>query len=182
MTRSPSLTVGTSPFGLSLRYSGSRLPPNGPPRSTRSNGMSSSAQHHSTFCTFDEVVRPQIFSIADLLRCGDGMEPQISGEWNRDGPACYIPPKLRVRSADGKRMKRRALVLSVLLLTPAAATASQQGVIAIKNWKAMDLCAKEAQIAFPDFTADANAKRDAKLKECLAGRNLPPRDPLAPGH
>jgi len=79
-------------------------------------------------------------------------------------------------------MKRRALVLSVLLLTPAAATASQQGVIAIKNWKAMDLCAKEAQIAFPDFTADANAKRDAKLKECLAGRNLPPRDPLAPGH
>src|ERR1700746_805673 len=25
--------------------------------------MPSSAQHHSTFCTFDEVVRPQIFSI-----------------------------------------------------------------------------------------------------------------------
>ena len=28
---------------------------------------------------------------------------------------------------------------------------------------------------------DAQAKRDAKLKDCLAGKNLPPRDPPAPG-
>src|SRR5580704_11646218 len=55
--------VGTLPFGFIARYSGSRLPPNGPPRSTRSYSMPSSAQHHSTFCTLDEVVRPQIFSI-----------------------------------------------------------------------------------------------------------------------
>src|SRR5438132_2037416 len=86
MIRSPSLTVGTRPFGLSWRYSGSRLPPNGPPRSARSNGMSSSAQHHSTFCTFDEVERPQIFSMTDLPRCDGGMEPEISGECNRNGP------------------------------------------------------------------------------------------------
>src|SRR5690348_11955897 len=35
--------------------------------------MSSSAQHHSTFCTFDELARPQIFSIArppGLVRYG----------------------------------------------------------------------------------------------------------------
>ncbi len=69
----------------------------------------------------------------------------------------------------------------LLALVPAAARASQQGVVAMKNWKTADLCAKEAQTAFPDFTADAQAKRDAKLKECLAGKNLPPREPLAPG-
>jgi hypothetical protein len=68
-----------------------------------------------------------------------------------------------------------------LALAPSASLASQQGVVAMKNWKTMDLCAKEAQTAFPDFSADSQAKRDAKLKECLAGKNLPPREPLAPG-
>src|SRR3954454_16681842 len=63
MIRSPSLTVGTRPLGLRLRYSGSRLPPNGPPTSRRSNGRSSSAQHHSTFWTLEDVDRPQIFSM-----------------------------------------------------------------------------------------------------------------------
>ena len=64
-------------------------------------------------------------------------------------------------------------VALVLVLSPARA--SQQGVVAMKNWKTMDQCAKEAQTAFPDHTAEANAKRDAKLKECLAAKNLPPR-------
>ena len=68
----------------------------------------------------------------------------------------------------------------VLALAPAAMP-SQQGVQATKNWKTMDQCAKEAQTAFPDFTAEANAKRDTKLKACLEGQNLPPRAPLAPG-
>jgi hypothetical protein len=77
-------------------------------------------------------------------------------------------------------MNRLGTALPVLLLTLAPAQASQQGVVAMKNWKTMDLCAKEAQTAFPDFTADSQAKRDAKLKECLAGKNLPPRDPLGP--
>jgi hypothetical protein len=67
------------------------------------------------------------------------------------------------------------------MLALAPARASQQGVVATKNWKTMDLCAKEAQTAFPDFTADSRAKRDTKLKECLAGKNLPSRSPLAPG-
>jgi hypothetical protein len=74
-----------------------------------------------------------------------------------------------------------ALLILGLLLASVPARATQQGVGAIRNWKTMDVCAKEAQAAFPDFTADAQAKRDAKLKECLAGKNLPPRDPLAPG-
>jgi hypothetical protein len=82
-------------------------------------------------------------------------------------------------------MNRFAIALLILApmlaLGPAAAQATQQGVLTLKNWKAMDQCAKEAQTAFPDFTPESNAKRDAKEKECLAGRNLPPREPLAPG-
>jgi len=82
-------------------------------------------------------------------------------------------------------MNRFAMALLILALLPAlapgAARASQQGVVTMKNWKSMDLCAREAQTAFPDYTADAQVKRDAKLKECLQGKNLPPREPLAPG-
>jgi hypothetical protein len=74
-----------------------------------------------------------------------------------------------------------ALLILGILVAMAPAWASQQGVGTIRNWKTMDLCAKEAQAAFPDFTAEAQVKRDAKLKECLAGKNLPPREPLAPG-
>ena len=73
------------------------------------------------------------------------------------------------------------LLALLLALAPTAALPSQQGVQATKNWKTMDQCAKEAQTAFPDYTADANAKREMKLKECLEGKNLPPREPLAPG-
>ena len=73
-------------------------------------------------------------------------------------------------------MKRLASVLLVLALAPTAATASQQGVVVMKNWKVMDQCAREAQTAFPDYTAEANAKRAEKEKECLAKQNLPPRE------
>jgi hypothetical protein len=72
-------------------------------------------------------------------------------------------------------MNRLAAATFFLALGAAPALASQQGLIAMKNWKSMDLCAKQAQTAFPDFTAESNAKRDEKLKECLEGKNLPPR-------
>jgi hypothetical protein len=81
-------------------------------------------------------------------------------------------------------MNRLAIAVPffALLLTLAqAAIPSQQGAQATKNWKTMDQCANEAHTAFPDHTAEANAKREAKLKECLEGKNLPPRGPLAPG-
>ena len=76
-------------------------------------------------------------------------------------------------------MNRAAIALFVLLLFIPAARATQQGIVAMKNWKSMDSCAREAQIAFPDFTPEATAKREAKLKECLGQRNLPPRDPFS---
>ena len=78
-------------------------------------------------------------------------------------------------------MKRLAIPLLILALAPAASRASQQGIVVMKNWKTMDQCAKEAQTAFPDYTVDSNEKRAAKEKECLAGRNLPPREAPAPG-
>ena len=54
--------------------------------------------------------------------------------------------------------------------------------VAMQRWKAMDNCSIAAQRAFPDFTAESNAKRDAKLKVCLAGQNLPPREAAPPAH
>lgn len=70
------------------------------------------------------------------------------------------------------------LLVAVALVSPLSAGATQQGQTALKNWKTMDTCAKQAQTAYPDFTAESNAKRDAKLKECLNSNNLPPREPL----
>ncbi len=73
-------------------------------------------------------------------------------------------------------MRRLAFAFALLgLLASATAQASNPGNQTLKNFKMMDQCAKEAQQAFPDFTTEAQAKRDAKLKECLASKNLPPR-------
>jgi hypothetical protein len=107
------------------------------------------------------------------------MEPQIAGECNRTGNFAYNR-YCHAMTGGGARMSRVAVALVLLVFGPAAASASQQGVVAITRWKLMDKCAVQAQAAFPDFTAEANAKRDAKLKECLAGQNLPPREPVSP--
>src|SRR5215212_9210720 len=61
-TNPSSEIVGTRPLGLSARYSGSRVRPEVPPASMRSYCKPSSSQHHSTFWTFMEFFRPQIFS------------------------------------------------------------------------------------------------------------------------
>jgi hypothetical protein len=76
-------------------------------------------------------------------------------------------------------MNRFAIPLvAVSLLWPLSVGASQQGESALRGWKRMDSCAKQAQTAYPDFSAESNAKRDARLKECLDGNGLPPRAPL----
>jgi hypothetical protein len=76
-------------------------------------------------------------------------------------------------------MNRFAIPLvAALLLSAVSAGATQQGQSALRGWKVMDNCAKQAQTAYPDFSAEANAKRDAKLKECLNANGLPPRQPL----
>ena len=77
-------------------------------------------------------------------------------------------------------MNRLRVLIAALVLFAGAAEASQQGQVVLNNWKAADKCAKQAQAAYPDYSAEANAKRDAKLKECLNAGNLTPRQPLAP--
>ena len=79
-------------------------------------------------------------------------------------------------------MNRIAAALLLVALAAGAAHASQQGIVVEQKWKVMDKCAQQAQIAFPDFTPEANAKRDARLKDCLAGQNLPPRGSPALEH
>src|SRR6266699_1659680 len=143
--------------------------------------MSSSAQHHSTFCTFDELARPQIFSIASILPRVRYGAPDF---WRAQPTLGPIPVYSRSRflvCRDRIRMKRLAMSLLVLALAPAPSGASQQGIVVMKNWKTMDQCTREAQTAFPDYTADANAKRAAHERECLAKRNLPPHETPAPG-
>lgn len=76
-----------------------------------------------------------------------------------------------------------AAVLAVGILLAGSAQATVQGTVALQKWKVMDKCAKQAQQAFPDFSAASNAKRDAALQNCLNANNLPPREPLAqPSH
>jgi hypothetical protein len=77
-------------------------------------------------------------------------------------------------------MNRLGFLIAALLLFAGAAEASQQGQGVLNNWKAADKCAKQAQAAYPDYSVEANAKRDAKLKECLNASNLAPRQPLSP--
>ena len=76
-------------------------------------------------------------------------------------------------------MNRLGFLIAALLLFAGAAEASQQGQVVLNNWKAADKCAKQAQAAHPDYSAEANAKRDAALKDCLNVRNLAPRQPLS---
>ena len=102
---------------------------------------------------------------------GNATYPLASSRANAQAPRC--------RAAIAHQLRVTAL-LAVFFLPVAAHATSSQGVIAIDKWKAMDVCAIEAQRAFPDFTAESNAKRDAKLKECLAGQNLPPRESATP--
>src|SRR5207302_10260427 len=139
MTKSPSLTVGTRPFGLSRRYSGSRLPPNGPPRSSRSNGRSNSAQHHSTFCTLDELARPQIFSIAIFLsHRGGGNGASVLPRTQPPPPRKPVYLRASVAAA-GSRMNRLAFAVALLgLLVSAAGQASQPRNQTVKNVKLMD--------------------------------------------
>jgi hypothetical protein len=85
----------------------------------------------------------------------------------------------RFRGAAARSLCVTAL-LAVLFLPEAAHATSGQGMVVMGRWKAMDNCTIAAQRAFPDFTAESNAKRDAKLKECLAGANLPPRETASP--
>ena len=69
-----------------------------------------------------------------------------------------------------------ATLLLMLASAPAALATSAQGRGMLSRWTASDRCIAQAQQLFPDYTPESNAKRDAQIKQCLAGSNLPPRD------
>jgi hypothetical protein len=76
-------------------------------------------------------------------------------------------------------MMRLVLIaaMALALFAGEAEAATQQGTAALVRWKTMDICTRQAQAAYPDFTAESNAKRDAQLNACLNANNLPPRQP-----
>ena len=78
-------------------------------------------------------------------------------------------------------MYRLAYSLTTVLLFSigTAEAATYQGSLVNKNWRTADNCAKQAQAAYPDYSAESNAKRDAQLKACLNSYNLAPREPLS---
>jgi hypothetical protein len=77
-------------------------------------------------------------------------------------------------------MKLLAVVLvAALAVSTVGAGATQPGNTTLTNWKIMDACAKQAQAAYPEYNAESNAKRDAKLNQCLSINVLPPRQPLS---
>ena len=75
------------------------------------------------------------------------------------------------------------LAIAALLIVAAASAqaATAQATTAMHNWKTMDNCERQAHTAFPDFSAESNAKRDATLKNCLNASRLPPRALPPPG-
>ena len=70
--------------------------------------------------------------------------------------------------------------LVIVLAMPAARAMTGQGQQMMRNWTASDRCMAAAQKQFPDYTAEALAKRDNAVKQCLGQSFLPPRAPLAP--
>ncbi len=61
---------------------------------------------------------------------------------------------------------------ALLLLTPPAG-ADQNWKTSSMVWRQMDNCTRAAQKAYPDYTPESNAKREAARQACLRNGNLP---------
>jgi hypothetical protein len=74
-----------------------------------------------------------------------------------------------------------ALLLGLAALwLPTAASADQNWKTSSAVWRAMDKCTDAAQKAFPDYTPESNAKREAARQKCLQAGNLPGEPSSAP--
>jgi hypothetical protein len=73
-----------------------------------------------------------------------------------------------------------AASIAIVLLPAAAYAVTAQGQQMMQHWAGSDRCAVAAQRRYPDYTAEALAKRDLLFKQCLGASGLPPRDPLTP--
>jgi hypothetical protein len=74
-----------------------------------------------------------------------------------------------------------ALLLGAVAATlPRPAAADQSWQSSEAAWRAMDNCTRAAQKAFPDFTQQGYAKREAARLACLHSENLPGDEPAPP--
>jgi hypothetical protein len=78
-----------------------------------------------------------------------------------------------------KRVFWLLLLLGAAAALPRAANADQNWQSSTAVWRAMDNCTRAAQRAFPDFTPEAHAQRQAYRQTCLRSQNLP-GEPGAP--
>ena len=76
------------------------------------------------------------------------------------------------------RLAAAAAFLAAMAMPGVTMAMTQYGQMMMRYWSASDRCAAAAQRAFPDHTPEANAKRDANMKQCLAQGSLPPRGDL----
>ena len=75
-----------------------------------------------------------------------------------------------------KRTKQFHLALWLILAAlwlPTPASADQDWKTNSAIWRAMDKCTDAALKAYPDYTPESNAKREAARQKCLRGGNLP---------
>ncbi|HKW53334.1 MAG TPA: hypothetical protein VJO12_06555 [Stellaceae bacterium] len=87
------------------------------------------------------------------------------------------------RAAPAVRRRCMALLLMLLAAGPWAGPAAADEKLRQSDvvWKQMDNCTRAAIKAYPDYTAEALAKREAQRRLCLRRSNLPGGDdPPAP--
>jgi hypothetical protein len=78
-------------------------------------------------------------------------------------------------------MRKVAFALIVLGLSAGVCGAAFAQVQNIEtNWKNADQCAKDALSKFPDYTPEANAKREEFRRACLRSHSLPAPDTPIP--
>lgn len=71
-------------------------------------------------------------------------------------------------------------VLALATMPPERTMADQRWRQSNGVWKAIDSCTRAAIKAYPDYTPEALAKREAHRRLCLRQANLPGGDPPPP--
>jgi hypothetical protein len=77
-------------------------------------------------------------------------------------------------------MRRLCLALLLLAATALPAAADQSWKQSSSVWARMNKCAQAALKAFPDYTPQGNAQREAQRQKCLREGNLPDNAVAAP--
>ncbi|HXY98673.1 MAG TPA: hypothetical protein VEI03_01645 [Stellaceae bacterium] len=80
---------------------------------------------------------------------------------------------MRHRMTAGKLCGALVAMAALFLAGAPPAAADQNWKTSSAVWKAMDKCTDAARKAYPDYTRESNAKREAARQTCLRTGNLP---------